>query len=586
MSEINEEFLIEDNVDFDDIELADEEALLQDEDEVLNLNETPDDETLTDAVSVDAKAQTDNDEERGSRKDKFATERQRITAPESSDNEKPNIKNCLKTRGFNNNRSRGRGRGRGGRYPLNNNQSRNYPFNQGMQYNQGTQPGRNKTVLINPRFQGVVHVNNNARLAWDDQSQNYPSNIWLPNPQISQNAPVPPQSPMQGFQPQSLQYQSPPPPFTGPSPFMNQGPPINQGLMNQPPTYFNQGPGMNHPPAMQNMGFPPPQNNVMQSGFGQPNFMSPPPVNQGYGAPNFPPSGHPPAAHPYWERMNPVGFPQCPPSQGHNTYIHFESPPPQSMNMPPPQYNPQPTFERPVQSNTQPFERKMAPVEQFPRKKRLIHERLGTVDSNVKVRKFMVADGDRQTNRIVKELSITKVKFEEDSETRDLRLKIEEQKRKREEILKWKEARRLESLKVNSGQAELNYQQPKPFQAVQRLNIVQVKNRINQQHQNRSYQQTGGRTPVLLQVKQVEEQRQNVVKLTQESTASEIDVELNQKHLNNFLAGRKVLVKDETLPTTRRVMIKNLSTNTGDKKLFQICKSIGEVQVRPRLDGF
>jgi len=93
---------------------------------------------------------------------------------------------------------------------------------------------------------------------------------------------------MQGFQPQSLQYQSPPPPFTGPSPFMNQGPPINQGLMNQPPTYFNQGPGMNHPPAMQNMGFPPPQNNVMQSGFGQPNFMSPPPVNQGYGAPNFP----------------------------------------------------------------------------------------------------------------------------------------------------------------------------------------------------------------------------------------------------------------------------------------------------------
>lgn len=45
----NEEFLIEDNVDFDDIELADEEALLQDEEDVLNLNETPDDETLTDS---------------------------------------------------------------------------------------------------------------------------------------------------------------------------------------------------------------------------------------------------------------------------------------------------------------------------------------------------------------------------------------------------------------------------------------------------------------------------------------------------------------------------------------------------------
>lgn len=109
---------------------------------------------------------------------------------------------------------------------------------------------------------------------------------------------------------------------------------------------------------------------------------------------------------------------------------------------------------------------------------------------------------------------------------------------------------------------------------------------MNQHHQNRSHQQMGGRTPVLRQVKQVEEQRQNVVQLLQDSTVPEVDVELDQKHLNNFLAGRKVLVKDETLPATRRVMIKNLSTNTGDKKLFQICKSIGEVQVRPRLDGF
>lgn len=133
------------------------------------------------SVSVDAKAQTDNYEERGSRKDKFATERQRITAPEPSreflikflqskmflsflisDNEKANNKNSLKTRGFNNNRSRGRGWGRGGRYQQNNNQSRIYPVNQGMQYNQGNPPGRNKTVLINPRFQGVVHVNNNG----------------------------------------------------------------------------------------------------------------------------------------------------------------------------------------------------------------------------------------------------------------------------------------------------------------------------------------------------------------------------------------------------------------------------------------
>lgn len=39
---------------------------------------------MIDSVLADPKAQTDNDEERGSRKDKFATERQRITAPEPS----------------------------------------------------------------------------------------------------------------------------------------------------------------------------------------------------------------------------------------------------------------------------------------------------------------------------------------------------------------------------------------------------------------------------------------------------------------------------------------------------------------------
>lgn len=107
---------------------------------------------------------------------------------------------------------------------------------------------------------------------------------------MNENAPAPPQSHVQGFQPQGLQYQSPPSMQTlqGPCPFVNQGLPINQGLLNQPPTHFNQGSVMNQPPVMQNMGFPPPQNNVMQSGFGQPNFMRPPPVNQGYGPPNFP----------------------------------------------------------------------------------------------------------------------------------------------------------------------------------------------------------------------------------------------------------------------------------------------------------
>lgn len=66
----------------------------------------------------------------------------------------------------------------------------------------------------------------------------------------------------------------------------------------------------------------------------------------------------------------------------------------------------------------------------------------------------------------------------------------------------------------------------------------------------------------------------------------EPEVQLDQKHLSTFLADRKVLVKDEALMSTRKVVINNIATSTGDKKIFQICKNIGEVQVRKQLQKY
>lgn len=67
---------------------------------------------------------------------------------------------------------------------------------------------------------------------------------------------------------------------------------------------------------------------------------------------------------------------------------------------------------------------------------------------------------------------------EDDEQTRDLRLKIEEQKRKREEILKWKELRRLSNLQTVKSQFESQSPTQHMIKSVQQRQ-GQVKNRVS-----------------------------------------------------------------------------------------------------------
>lgn len=51
---------------------------------------------------------------------------------------------------------------------------------------------------------------------------------------------------------------------------------------------------------------------------------------------------------------------------------------------------------------------------------------------------------------------------------------------------------------------------------------------------------------------------------------------------NNFLLNRTVLAKDQSLPCTPVVVVKNLSATTTEPKIRRLCQGIGEVQVRIR----
>lgn len=58
---------------------------------------------------------------------------------------------------------------------------------------------------------------------------------------------------------------------------------------------------------------------------------------------------------------------------------------------------------------------------------------------------------------------------------------------------------------------------------------------------------------------------------------------VNAVNTRAFLQNRTVLAKDQTLPSTPVVILKNLSATTTEPKIHRLCQGIGEVQVREQL---
>ncbi|XP_066259129.1 uncharacterized protein [Euwallacea similis] len=646
MSEINEELLNDDVDDVSDIGQAEEDALLQDDEDILKLDE------ISEELAEDQKSFVDqpfdSEEKETSRQDKFATERQVITAPDSTGEEKhTNYLNRNPKLKFKGNNARGRGgirgrgilRGRGAfhRQPQLRRSNVNWPsehFNHAPEFTSG-QPIRNKKVLINPRFQ--------ARLAWDSP-QNFQSqpNSWMPpgNPEQFIESPphMHPMQPPPQFQPQMRR-------FHGPSPMQE-----IQGLPQMPPP-------MQRPPHMQMMHqgmqsseFPPGQmhqfmpqqhrephlNFTSQNNMGT-NIQQPPPQLQ------MPPPNLPPASGPYWNWHNQT-LPQGPYTQMQNAYVEnfdqrvqrevdtqmqynqqqtyrtsitrdsfapkIKAPYNQVQNAyienfdqrvqcepdTQLQYNQQQTYQTTVTRENFAFKRKITPGNCFQTEKRFIQERLGPVqESSIHMNNVTITPDNRSERPL--QVTVANVTEEEDEETIDLRRKIEEQRRQREEVFKWKEARRLKRLK---RQNSLNPTQPQQQEhqtisaVVQRPLQGNIKNR--QVHQQNRHQQqhtlNTSRTPVLQPIKQIDDQQfplknrtlvtakisNRVIPLAQTTVQADPDIQLDKEHLSNFLAERKVLLKDDNLLQTRRVTIRNIATSTEEKKLFQICKGIGEIQ--------
>lgn len=561
MSDLNEEFLNDDDGDCPDVNDIDEEALLQDDEDVLNLI-PEEDEAINE--SVEESSNTVEQENIRNERLKFSNERQKITAPDP-----PIANNQGRERGTQSYRRRGGGP------------------NYGRKFYNRNQHGKNKTVLINPRFQGIVHVNNNARLAWDRAS-----NV---NPWHSGNA----------------------------------GNLSNMGSSMQPPSNI----------PMQNMSDP--HGNAVVAGH---HLQFVPPQQQTF----IPVGVHQQApmqniqVPPYWDGSNnqytPVQVPNQwsylqPPQVEKMVPNNYQTPSPIIINtsQPPPplpqsnmyqqpvdQYRIQPTLNvvpphNPnIQNNSfnmntnrmrnynqapkfKPMKRKIGDNFSFASKK-LVHERLGVVKPPQRNIKVLKVEDRVPVVREVKVTNVTTVKIEDDDQTRDLRLKIEEQKRKREAILQWKEKRRLENLreaasqnepqtipKVENVKVSFNQQEFKPkiplIQSIQNRGVkkhmksgnnIIITNGYSRKFTKYQKNSMNNRVPITKTVEQPVNVKQ------------EPDLQLDEKHLSSFLADRKILAKDETLMSTRKVVIKNISTSTRNNKIFQICKSIGEVQVSNR----
>ncbi|XP_076269280.1 uncharacterized protein LOC143201945 isoform X1 [Rhynchophorus ferrugineus] len=535
MSDLTEEFLNEDDGDFADVAEADEEALLQDDEDVLNL--VPE-EDLGETIDEPKTGVTQTDSNRADR-EKFSSERQKAG---SSDSTKFRQQPGDRGKGFRRQNIRQNGRGN---------------FTHGRRFfNRNNAPGKNKTVLINPRFQGIVHVNNNARLAWDNTQgmpqQHCPVNPWSSG---GMGPPIQPPPHMQHFSDhpnqnmQPLQFVPPHQQTFVPQPLhqgMHSHAPM-QSLQNQP--YWDT-PNNQYPPIQGHNQWPFPGQAPSPDNYMQNNFQGPPPIliNTNQPPPQFPPHNH--------QNQSLNFVPPRPNFPNNSNMNHYRN------------YN-QGYKERAMNRKNS--------GGNFLQNRKNVHERLGVVKPSQTKQKSIRTDERPHVVTEVRLTNVTPVKIEEDEETRDLRLKIEEQKRKREEVFKWKEERRLQKLKQVSPEVKLVVEAAEPQQE-QKVSPQQfkMKKRANNIVVTNGYS------------KKVTKYQRNV-KNANVSTASDInsevvqvkqepDLELDPKHLSSFLADRKVLTKDETLMSTRKVVIKNISTSTTNKKIIQICANIGEVQ--------
>lgn len=159
----------------------------------------------------------------------------------------------------------------------------------------------------------------------------------------------------------------------------------------------------------------------------------------------------------------------------------------------------------------------------------------------------------------------------EDEETRLYRLKIEEQKRKREEILARKEARR----KIAANEQTQQNQQQQPQQPLVRQKQHQNN---NQNFCNKTYHKNNNRGNRII-IPQSNNITVKTVKYIGIMDQNENPQNPPKPTTSTFFNQRTVLAKDNSLAETNIVVVKNLSDNTDQRKIISLCKNIGDIEV-------
>lgn len=616
MSETDPEAMLLENIegkygdgsDYDDLGNADEDALLADDAEFLTirhshlyddtneeLDHEPEEADTEDVLDLEAQdveldedleeknaqlsqsanslSQTDlensilNDSiDNREREDKFKNEREVHSAksypiPNSLDQVQvltssvPTIRNNLKR-----NMNQFKNRGRGG-----NHSSRN---------------AQNQTVLINPHFKGHVKINNNARLAWDarqriNQKNNQVGRIapFMQNRNPNQNiAPIQPwignnsNNNHRGPTPNLPQFQQQqlPPQYQPQIPHPPQVPVWNQ----YQPNSFNEVPPQMPINNNQVLFMQPIPQNVYPNQQMQPQFNQPPPQfgpyntsivysnsiqNSGFGNNQFiPPSNQfnhqMESSYMDYSALQQNQYPNV--SVNSNQFNH--------------QVNPFNNNNRVIRqksnfAHSQKMNKRKPDSSEVKRKKRNLtstnlHEvhTVESCDTTVKEERHVQQD-------------------EEDEETRQYRLKIEEQKRKREEIFKLKEERRLKAIQNGSASDTVTVK-TEPVQL--QKPIIQKKKMQNIRPNQPARQGTG---PIWMQ-QQATTRSEQVCNSNININTSNDESNYDKLHLASFLANRKILTKDQSLIDTSIVVMTNLSAGTTEIKLRKMCQGIGDIK--------
>ncbi|XP_060516956.1 putative mediator of RNA polymerase II transcription subunit 15 isoform X2 [Cylas formicarius] len=537
MSDLIEEFLNDDNdADYPDLGEADEDALLQDDEETDILELAVEDEL---GETLDDSKPGENEEEKSERQDKFATERKLITAPDPySESLKPS--NDARPFHKSNYQKGGSGQGNSKEWRGVRGSYNSYGQQQYQQYQNQSEPvsdnyNRNKTVLINPRFQGVVTVDNGP---WNNLPQQQQQ--WAPHvaPHFNQPAPLMHIQPQPLYHPH-IQPQGPQAPY-----WHDQSQPYPP--YNQHPNHFHSN---DRAVYMQQPQPPPPGNfDYQQSPMQYQNYCDydGPRSEQGFNNMQFPPRYQNRAPFNYIDQQNQFSMQK---RKGGGNFVQSK---------------------RRVFNNEEQF------AHSHPMNRNLSY-------SNYAPRPTVVKE---VTVNIV-----TNIQHEEseDPQTRDLRQKIEEQRRKRVEVLRWKENRRKQFNQRDNMQVftAVNQQNLTPVPTVVDVQQVHTAKTFTKNNQSPNILLTNGRRLTLHQKKSIAKLKaekidndmsdQRIVNVKPEQVDTEEEVE-PKKDLSNFLADHRVVVKDESLLNTRAVFIKNISTSTTNKKILTICRTMGDVQ--------